>query len=100
MKNSRCMDLLDVFPDELPRLPPNREIFFFFFLTYFQAQHLSKAPYGDGTPDLEESKLHLHEILDRDLARVACLRGVHQWYFLIREMEPCECALIINNYIR
>ncbi|XP_074336758.1 uncharacterized protein LOC141673929 [Apium graveolens] len=58
----------DVFPDELPGLPPHREVEFTIKLVPC-AEHISKAPYRMAPLELQELKEQLQELLDRGFIR-------------------------------
>ncbi|KAA0060555.1 hypothetical protein E5676_scaffold420G00740 [Cucumis melo var. makuwa] len=58
----------DVFPDELPRLPPPREIDFAIELEPDTAP-ISRAPYRMTPAELKELKVQLQELLDKGFIR-------------------------------
>ncbi|XP_074324025.1 uncharacterized protein LOC141660946 [Apium graveolens] len=58
----------DVFPDELPGLPPHREVEFTIELVP-GAEPISKAPYLMAPLELQELKEQLQELLDRGFIR-------------------------------
>ncbi|XP_074355998.1 uncharacterized protein LOC141695667 [Apium graveolens] len=58
----------DVFPDELPGLPPHREVEFTIELVP-GAEPISKAPYRMARLELQELKEQLQELLDRGFIR-------------------------------
>ncbi|XP_074342353.1 uncharacterized protein LOC141679881 [Apium graveolens] len=58
----------DVFPNELPGLPPHREVEFTIEL-FPGAEPISKAPYRMAPLELQESKEHLQELLDKGFIR-------------------------------
>ncbi|XP_074323417.1 uncharacterized protein LOC141660339 [Apium graveolens] len=58
----------DVFPDELPGLPPHREVKFTIELVP-GAEPISKAPYRMAPLELQELKEQLQELLDRGFIR-------------------------------
>ncbi|XP_074342902.1 uncharacterized protein LOC141680626 [Apium graveolens] len=58
----------DVFPDELPGLPPHREVEFTIELVP-GAEPISKAPYRMAPLELQELKEQLQELLDRGFIR-------------------------------
>ncbi|GKB23850.1 putative nucleotidyltransferase, ribonuclease H, partial [Tanacetum coccineum] len=58
----------DIFPDELPGLPPEREVEFTIELIP-GAQPISKAPYRMAPVELKELKDQLQELLERGLIR-------------------------------
>jgi len=61
-------DFLDVFPEELPGLPPNREIEFTIDLLPGTGP-ISKAPYRMAPLELKEFKKQLQELLDKGFIR-------------------------------
>ncbi|KAL8110718.1 hypothetical protein AgCh_026455 [Apium graveolens] len=58
----------DVFPDELPGLPPDREIEFFMDLVP-GAEPVSKAPYRMAPVEMKELAKQLQELLDKGVIR-------------------------------
>jgi hypothetical protein len=61
-------DFVDVFPEELPGLPPDREIEFTIDLLPGTGP-VSKAPYRMAPLELKELKEQLQELLDRGFIR-------------------------------
>ena len=61
-------DFLDVFPDELPGLPPQREVEFAIEV-FPGTRPISKAPYRMPPVKLAELKTQVQELLDRGLVR-------------------------------
>ena len=59
---------LSVFPDDLPGLPPDREIEFCIELILRTAP-ISRAPYRLAPTELKEIKPQLKELIERDLIR-------------------------------
>ena len=59
---------LEVFPKDLPGLPPNREIEFVIDLLP-STVHISKAPYRMAPAELKELKVQLQELLDKGFIR-------------------------------
>lgn len=57
-------DFLDVFPEELPRLLPRREVEFVIEVT-LGIEPISKAPYHMVLVELKELKEQLQELLDK-----------------------------------
>jgi hypothetical protein len=58
----------DVFPEEVPRLPPRRGIDFSIEIAP-GAMLVSKTPYRMSTPELVEIKLQLKEMMDKGYIR-------------------------------
>nr|GEZ33661.1 putative reverse transcriptase domain, aspartic peptidase domain protein [Tanacetum cinerariifolium] len=61
-------EFLDVFPDELPGIPPVREVEFNIELIS-GAEPISKAPYRMAPIELKELKDQLQELLERGFIR-------------------------------
>jgi hypothetical protein len=61
-------DFRDVFADEIPELPPRREIDFSINLLPGSAP-ISKSPYRMSFPELTELKIQLQELLDKEYIR-------------------------------
>jgi hypothetical protein len=61
-------DFRDVFVDEIPELPPRREIDFSIDLLPGSTP-ISKAPYRMSLLELTELKIQLHELLDKEYIR-------------------------------
>jgi hypothetical protein len=66
-----------VFPEEVPGLPPRRDIDFSIELVP-GAVPMSRAPYRMSTPELVELKLQLKEMLEKVTFGLVCLLGEHQ----------------------
>ena len=58
----------DVFPDEIPGLPPKRDIDFTIELVPGAAP-MSKAPYTMSTPEMLELRMQLQELLEKKYIR-------------------------------
>ena len=54
----------DVFPEEIPRLPPKKDIDFKIELV-LGASPVSKTPYKMSTPEMLELKMQLQELLEK-----------------------------------
>ncbi|XP_022897447.1 uncharacterized protein LOC111411117 [Olea europaea var. sylvestris] len=57
-------DFIDVFPDDLPSVPPDRQLEFTIDLVP-GASPVTKAPYRMAPKELQELKIHLQELLDK-----------------------------------
>ena len=66
------LEFKDVFPKELPRLPPERELDFTIDLKP-GAEPISKTPYWMIAPELCELQMQLKELLDLGLIRPSVL---------------------------
>ena len=60
----------DVFSDEIPGLPPNRDIDFTIELVPREAP-VSKTPYRMSTPEMLELKMQLQELLEKKYIRLS-----------------------------
>ncbi|XP_074323256.1 uncharacterized protein LOC141660191 [Apium graveolens] len=78
-KIPKVRELPDVFPDELPELPPDREIEFSIDLVP-GAEPVSKAPYRMAPVERKELAKQLQELLDKGVVRPSVSRGVLQYY--------------------
>ena len=61
-------EFVEVFPEELPRLPPSQEIFFKIELLPGTGP-ISKAPYRMAHAELKELQTQLQELLDKGFIR-------------------------------
>ncbi|GKE47992.1 hypothetical protein Tco_1479250 [Tanacetum coccineum] len=68
LKLELIQNFLDVFPDELSGLPPEREVEFTIELIP-GAQPISKAPYSMSPVELKELQDQLQELLERGFIR-------------------------------
>ena len=61
-------EFADVFPEELPGMPPERELEFTIDLKP-GTEPIARTPYWMSTPELQELKMQLKEMLDLGLIR-------------------------------
>ncbi len=61
-------DFADVFPEEIPGLPPRRDLDFTIELIPGAAP-VSRAPYRMSVPELTELKMQLQELLEKKYIR-------------------------------
>ena len=85
----------DVFPDELPGLPPHRDVDFGIEL------HLGTSPISM-TPhmapvELQELRVQLQELLDKGFIRPSTSHWGAPVLFAIRRTRPFDYALITNS---
>jgi hypothetical protein len=66
----------DVFPDDLPGMPPERDIEFIIDLLPSTAP-IAKRPYRISVGELEELKKQLKELLDKEFIRLVLHLGEH-----------------------
>ncbi|GJS20123.1 putative ribonuclease H-like domain-containing protein [Tanacetum coccineum] len=82
-------EFADVFPDELPGLPPAREIEFGIELIP-GAEPISKAPYRMAPVELKELKEQLQEMLENGFLLDQCFTGGGTGPYLLKEgWESC-----------
>jgi hypothetical protein len=85
-------EYLDVFADELPGMPPNREIEFVIELVPGTAP-IFKRPYRMATNQLVELKEQLQELLDKGISTLLHHHGEHPLFLFQRKMVRRECGL-------
>ncbi|KAL0302448.1 UNVERIFIED_CONTAM: hypothetical protein Scaly_2564500 [Sesamum calycinum] len=73
---SSCEEFLDIFPEELPGLPPHREVDFE-IETIPGAAPISIAPYRMAPSELKELKKQLEELLDKGSSDLVFHLGEH-----------------------
>jgi hypothetical protein len=61
-------EFVDIFPEELPGMPPERELEFTIDLK-LGTEPIARTPYRMSTPELQELKMQLKELLDLGLIR-------------------------------
>ena len=83
-------DYSDVFLEELPGLPPDREIEFCIDVVS-GTQPISIPPYRMAPAELKELKAQLQDLLDKGFALVY-LRGARRCCSLRRKMGFCGCV--------
>ena len=86
----------DVFPDEIPGLPPKRDIDFTIEIVPGAAP-VSKAPYRMSTPEMLELKMQLKSCWKRSISDRVCLLGEHQFYLSRKKMVHSGYALITDS---
>ena len=84
----------DVFPEELPGMPPDREVEFIIELMPGTAP-ISKQPYRMPPNKLKELKEQLKVLLDKGLFVQALFLGDARFSLWRRKMIVCGCVLII-----
>ena len=72
-------EFLDIFLDELPGLPPDRDVKFKIELVLGTAP-ISRRPYRMPPNELAELKIQLQELLDKGLINLVHLHGDAQLY--------------------
>ena len=92
-------EFLDVFPEELPGLPLEREVDMSIEVAHGTTL-ISRAPYHMSPIELKELKTQLQGIQLQELLNkgfVVFHRGVRQFCLLKKKMTLFECALIIDK---
>ena len=89
-------DYPNVFPEELPGLPPRREIEFAIDVVPGAAL-ASITPYGMAPVELKELKLQLQELLEKGSFVRVYPYGELQCSLLRRKTIHFSCVLIIDN---
>ena len=82
----------DVFPEELPGVPPEREVDLSIEVVQGTTP-ISRAPYRMAPTELKELKTQLHELLDKGFIRPNVSPWGAQFYLLRRKMALFGCAL-------
>ncbi|TKC13483.1 hypothetical protein FA727_23575 [Robertmurraya kyonggiensis] len=89
----------DVFPDDLPGMPPDRDFEFIIELVPGTAP-ISKRAYKMDVRDLAELKKQIEELLAKGYIRPSSSPWEPLLYLLIRRMVLEECVLITELLIR
>ncbi|KAL6579027.1 hypothetical protein OROMI_009243 [Orobanche minor] len=89
-------DYADVFPDELPGLPPHIDVEFTIELEPGTSP-LSKAPYRMAPTERKELKDKLEELLEKGYIRPSASPWEHQFYLSKRKMVLYGYAWIIGS---
>jgi hypothetical protein len=79
-------DFLDVFPEELPRMPPDTEVEFVIDLLPGTAP-ISKWTYRIFVEDLKELKKHLTELQEARYIRLSLHLGEHRFCLYRTKMD-------------
>jgi hypothetical protein len=83
----------DVFPEELPGMPPERKVEFAIELIPGTAP-ISKRAYRVSKPELVELKKQIYELLEKGYIRPSTSPGQPQCYLWRRRMVRRGCASI------
>ena len=86
----------DVFLDELPGLPPRRDVDFIIEL-HPGTSPISMTPYRMAPVVLQELKVQLQELLDKSFIRPSTSLGALRFYLRKRKTRPFDCALITDS---
>ncbi|KAL0346154.1 UNVERIFIED_CONTAM: RNA-directed DNA polymerase [Sesamum radiatum] len=83
----------DVFPEELPGLPPHREVDF--EIETIPGAPISIAPYRMAPSELKELKKQLEELLDKGFIGLVFHLGEHQ--FFVKKKDGTEGATVFSK---
>jgi hypothetical protein len=86
-------DFPDVFLEELPGMPPDREVEFVIDLLPGTAP-ISKRPYRMSVDELKELKKHLTKLQEAGYIRPSLHLGEHQFCLYRRKMDCKGCVWI------
>jgi hypothetical protein len=84
-------EFLDVFPDDLPSMPPEREVEFIIELLP-STTPIAKRPYRMGVNELEELKKQIKELQDKGYICLSSSPWGAPIFLLRRWMGRRECA--------
>jgi hypothetical protein len=88
-------DFLDVFPEELPGMPPDTEVEFVIDLLPGTAP-ISKRPYMMSVEELKELKKQLTELQEAGYIHPSLHLGERWFYLYRRKKDRKGCAWIIG----
>jgi hypothetical protein len=88
-------DFSDVFPEELPGMPPDTEVEFVIDLLPGTAP-ISKWTYRMSVEELKELKKHLMELQEAGYIRPSLHLGEHRFCLYRRKKDRKGCAWIIG----
>jgi hypothetical protein len=91
-------DFPDVFPEELPRMPPDTEVEFVIDLLPGTAP-ISKWTYRMSVEELKELKMHSTELQEARYIRLSLHLGEHRFCLYRRRMDHNRCVWIIDYLI-
>jgi hypothetical protein len=86
-------DYPDVFPKELPGMPPDRDVEFVIDLLPGTAP-ISKRPYRMSSDQLQELKAQIKELMGKGFIRAISSPWEHQLSLWVRRMTHSRCVLI------
>ena len=88
----------DVFPEEFPGVPPERQVKFRMDLVPGAAP-IAKAPYRLAPSEMQELSSQLQELLGKEFIRPSSSRWGRLFFLSRRRMVRSRCALIIVSRI-
>ncbi|GJR36517.1 putative reverse transcriptase domain-containing protein [Tanacetum coccineum] len=87
-------EFIDVFPEDLPGIPPKRQVEFRIDLIP-GATPIAKTPYRLAPSEMKELMSQLQELLDKGFIRPSSSSWGAPILFVKKRMVVCECVLII-----
>ena len=87
---------MDVFPDKLPGLPPQRVVDFCIEL-HPGTSPISMTPHKMAPVELQELRVQLQELLDKGFIDQALHHGALRFYLRRKRTRPFDCALITDS---
>ena len=92
-------DFADVFPEELPGMPPERELEFTVDLK-LGTEPIARTPYRMSKPELQELRMQLKELLDLGLIHPSVSSWLHMLFSYERRMGHGGSTLTIVSWTR
>ena len=89
-------EYVDVFPDKLPGLPPQRVVDFGIEL-HPGTSPISMTPHRMTPVKLQELRVQLQELLDKGIIRPSTSPWALWFYLRRKRTRPFDCALIIDS---
>ena len=89
-------EYMDVFPDELPGLPPHRDVDFGIEL-HPGTLPISMTLHRMAPVELQELRVQLQELLDKGFIRLSTSPWALQFYLRRRRTGPFDCALTTDS---
>ena len=89
-------EYVDVFPDELPGLPPHRDVDFGIEL-HPGTSLISMTPHRMASVELQEFRVQLQELLDKGFIRPSTSPWGAPVLLRKRRTRPLECALTTGS---
>ena len=89
-------EYVDVFQNELPRLPPRRVVDFGIKL-HPSTSPISMTPHRMASVEFQELRVQLHELLDKGFMKRALHHGALRFYLRRRRARPFDCALTTGS---
>ena len=90
------MSFEDVFPDELPGLPPQRDVDFVIEL-HPGTSPISMTSHRMAPVELQELKVQIQELLDKGFIRPSTSPWGLRFSLLRKRIRPFDCALTTDS---